>query len=145
VLLVSGHRAPHLPDLHPPCHALPDAELQMELRHLDGTPPAVLGHAELMELFLPTLRADFELCETYEHVEEPPLPVPIHAFGGRNDAQVRPDELLAWARHTTADFQCRLLPGGHFYLHDAEAALLAELSAALTVRRVAQPSAGMHG
>ena len=40
----------------------PDAEFAAELDRLQGTPPDVLANRELMELFLPLLRADFALA-----------------------------------------------------------------------------------
>ena len=40
------------------------------LRRLNGTPETVSKNEELIELFLPMLRADFTLMETYSYVEE---------------------------------------------------------------------------
>jgi len=45
----------------------------MQLRRLNGTPQAVLQDAELMQFFLPVLRADFAVCETYTYT---PIPTP---------------------------------------------------------------------
>jgi hypothetical protein len=42
-----------------------DAELLEELRSFAGTPAEALNDPELMELVLPTIRADFKLVETY--------------------------------------------------------------------------------
>ncbi|GIV97618.1 MAG: hypothetical protein KatS3mg057_2275 [Herpetosiphonaceae bacterium] len=40
-------------------------------------------------MLLPLLRADFQLVETYAYQAQPPLDVPITAFGGHADAQAR--------------------------------------------------------
>src|SRR5207244_548641 len=72
-LLISSCYAPHIPDPNPPIHALPESEFVEALRHLDGTPQEVLQDPELMQLVLPTLRADFALCETYVYTPEAPL------------------------------------------------------------------------
>jgi medium-chain acyl-[acyl-carrier-protein] hydrolase len=64
-LFIAGHRAPQLPDETPALHHMPESELLMQLRRLNGTPQAVLQDAELMQFFLPVLRADFAVCETY--------------------------------------------------------------------------------
>src|SRR5262249_52443684 len=66
-LFVSGHRAPQLPDRAPPFRHLPEAELLTQLRRLNGTPEAILQDATLMQFFLPILRADFAVCETYTY------------------------------------------------------------------------------
>ncbi|HLG62383.1 MAG TPA: thioesterase domain-containing protein, partial [Ktedonosporobacter sp.] len=72
-VFVSAQRAPHLPDPEPPVHALPDNEFIEELRHLNGTPTEILQNAEVLELTLPLLRADFAICETYHYVPGEPL------------------------------------------------------------------------
>ncbi|HEX8092144.1 MAG TPA: thioesterase domain-containing protein, partial [Blastocatellia bacterium] len=64
-LFVAGRRAPHIPDTEPRTYNLPEPEFIEELRRINGTPQAVLDNEELMQLFLPVLRADFEVCQTY--------------------------------------------------------------------------------
>lgn len=118
-LFVSAFRAPHVPDLRPALHALPDALLLAEMRRLDGTPAEVLGQPELMRALIPGLRADLALCERYRHRPEPPLAVPITCLGGLTDRRVSRFELYAWRLHTRADFRLRYLPGGHFFPYQA--------------------------
>ncbi|AFZ17600.1 thioesterase II family protein [Allocoleopsis franciscana] len=127
-LYVSGHRAPQLPDPDPPIHNLPEPEFLEELRDLEGTPQAVLENAELMQLLLPTLRADFTVVETYAYTAEPPLDCPITAFGGLQDREVSYDELKAWQEQTNIAFSLHMLPGNHFFLHSAQSLLLKLLS-----------------
>ncbi|MDL5057570.1 thioesterase II family protein [Geitlerinema calcuttense] len=127
-LLLSGHRAPQLPDLDPPLHALPDDQLLQELRRYNGTPEAVLQNAELMQLLLPTLRADFSVVETYRYQPEPPLDCPIFAFGGLQDWKVKPEDLEAWRQQTTQAFTLQMFPGDHFFLHAHQALVLRKIS-----------------
>jgi surfactin synthase thioesterase subunit len=127
-LFVSGRRAPQDPDPEPPLSELPDGRLVSELRRrYDGIPQAVVEMPELLELFLPILRADCELLDTYAYAAREPLAMPISAFTGADDRRVGPDELAGWARHTSGAFRARVLPGGHFYFHGAEEELAAEL------------------
>ena len=123
-LFVSAHRAPHLPYPTPPIHHLPEAEFMDELRHLQGTPEAVLQHKELMQLLLPLLRCDFELVETYTYHPEAPLPCGISAFLGEQDQHVSPAEMAGWAEQTRGQFHLHQLPGDHFYLHEQRPQLL---------------------
>jgi medium-chain acyl-[acyl-carrier-protein] hydrolase len=127
-LFVSGHEAPHLPDLNPPLHALPEDQLLDKLRQLNGTPEEVLSHPELRELLIPILRADFTVCETYVYAPEPPLACPISAYSGLGDAYVDREEIEAWREHTTARFSIRMFPGDHFYLNTARPYLLQALA-----------------
>jgi surfactin synthase thioesterase subunit len=118
-LFVSAYRAPHLPQTEPPLHDAPDEVFRTSLRTLDGTPEELLGNEELMALVLPTLRADFELSDRYEHVPEPPLTTPISAFGGLGDLVTPRERLEPWAEHTAAAFKLRMVPGGHFFVHES--------------------------
>lgn len=132
-LFVSGQRAPHLEPARRDTHLLPDPELVAAIEQLEGTSPEVLAQPELVELLLPVMRADLEICETYSHPHETALPVPITVLGGLSDPSVSVGEMQAWRDVTSAGFAAELFPGGHFYLHalrdEVAAALLARLSA----------------
>jgi medium-chain acyl-[acyl-carrier-protein] hydrolase len=117
-LFVSGRRAPQIPQPLPHLHSLPDAAFWQRLRRYDGTPEVVLQHAELMELFLPILRADFGLNETYAYYAEEPFDFPIYAFGGFQDKTLNREEILPWREHTRASFSLRMFRGGHFFIND---------------------------
>jgi medium-chain acyl-[acyl-carrier-protein] hydrolase len=119
-LFVSGCEAPQTRSPGKSLHALPTAEFREELRRLHGTPTAVLENDELMELMLPTLRADFSLWETYVYAASPPLTCPIIALGGLGDDLVSRKELQAWDELTTGQFRLRMFPGDHFFLNSAQ-------------------------
>ena len=127
-LFISGSRAPHIPNPHRPIHHLPESAFVAELRRYGGTPEAVLQHAELLQLFLPLLRADFSVYETYAYTAEQALDCPISVFGGLADRKVSYDDLAAWRDHTQSSFTLRIVPGDHFFLNSARDALLQALS-----------------
>lgn len=121
-LLVSGARAPQRPNPHPPIRHLPDREFLDEVRRrYDGIPGPVLENPELLELLLPSLRADFTLFETYVHAPAPPLSCPLSCFGGHDDGRVSSDDLEGWRQQTRGAFSLRMFEGGHFFLQSAEA------------------------
>lgn len=124
---VSGCHAPQIPDPHP-IHHLPDADFLAALVRLGGVPEAVMRDAELMDLILPTIRADFTLVETYPFTPQPPLACPLTAFGGIDDDLVEREHLEAWRAQTRAEFEVVMLPGNHFFLHSAHDSLLRLLS-----------------
>jgi medium-chain acyl-[acyl-carrier-protein] hydrolase len=95
---------------------LSDRDLRDRLQTYQGTPDAVLQNAELMRAFLPTLRADFAVCDTYRPLGEEPLTCPLTVFGGRDDPVITRQGLEAWRGQTTGAFTVRTFPGGHFYL-----------------------------
>jgi medium-chain acyl-[acyl-carrier-protein] hydrolase len=129
-LFLSGRRAPDSPhDGRPPLHPLPDPEFLEQLVDIyQGIPQEILREPELMNLFLPILRADIAVVESYNFQEDEPLDCPMTVFAGSKDASVNWDQLLAWNRQTRRSFAVELLPGGHFYPHEP---LLRTISATL--------------
>jgi surfactin synthase thioesterase subunit len=131
-LFVSAYVPPHI-RRSTGIHLLPDPSFVEHIARLEGTPPDVLDHPALLELLLPTLRADFVCCETYEYVAGAPLPVPITAFGGTGDPGVPVACLERWGELSEGPFALRTFDGGHFYLVDDRAAVLAEVAGRLGV------------
>lgn len=130
-MFVSARLAPQLPLTQPQTFNLPDAEFIEELRRLQGTPPEVLEHPELLELALPILRADFSICQTYTYVPDEPFDFPITAFGGLSDMDVPRTDLEAWSEQTRGIFKLRMLRGDHFFLLTSRPLLLQVLSTEL--------------
>jgi len=116
VLLVSGRRAPHLPSRRPPCFGLPDAEFLEAVTSLNGTPSSVRESPNLLKLFLPALRADFELVEAYRPVGAEVLGCPVDVLLATSDTEINQAEAAEWARWTTGRFAVTQFPGDHFYL-----------------------------
>jgi medium-chain acyl-[acyl-carrier-protein] hydrolase len=56
-----------------------------------------------------------ELIETYVAPPAPPLPLPITAFGGRQDNTVTEPELAAWKAYSSRSFHLHMIEGGHFF------------------------------
>ncbi|MBN1889798.1 MAG: thioesterase [Thermoflexales bacterium] len=124
----SGSNAPHIASPDPPLHELPDAELVEKLRRFKGTPEELLQDEELLQVFLPLLRADIALHETYRYVPGEPFDYPISVFGGLQDDEISRDNLAAWHIHTRGTFTLRMFPGDHFFLRSARAPLLQAVS-----------------
>src|SRR6185436_16117913 len=66
-LFVSATEAPHRRNPGELLSVLPTNELVNKLREFNGTPVEALQSDELLGLMLPTIRADFELWDTYEY------------------------------------------------------------------------------
>jgi medium-chain acyl-[acyl-carrier-protein] hydrolase len=127
-LFVSGRCAPQIEVSHPETYHLPREEFLDELRRLNGTPKEVLDHPDLMELMLPLLRADFEVCQSYRSSGGPPLSCPVSAFGGDQDQDIPYEHFDAWRLETESNFTLRMFAGDHFFLHSLEPELLQTLN-----------------
>jgi medium-chain acyl-[acyl-carrier-protein] hydrolase len=124
-LVVSAHRAPDIPNRYTPLAGLSDADFvgQVHARH-GGIPEAVASNRELMDLMLPSLRADYRAFEEYRHAVEEPLACPITAFGGTTDSHVSREDLDGWTRHTARGFRLQMFEGGHFFVNDLRPAVV---------------------
>jgi medium-chain acyl-[acyl-carrier-protein] hydrolase len=115
-LFVSGRRAPQINKRNSSIHHLPDKLFIEELRRYNGTPEAILQNSELLALFLPILRADFAINDSYIYSDETPLDCPISAFGGLQDSGVTYNDIAAWHQHTNSNFLMHMCPGDHFFI-----------------------------
>ncbi|GHA94605.1 thioesterase II family protein [Streptomyces termitum] len=131
-LFVGGSRAPFLPPRDRFRHLMPDAELIAELRALGGTDPEVLASEQLMAMYLPVLRADFKVVETYEGGTEP-APCPLTVFGARRDAFVPTEDLAAWTRLGDAAGEVRVYDGDHFVIRSERSRICRAVRADLTL------------
>lgn len=132
-LFIAARRAPHLPVTSSPIHHLPDTAFIEALQHrYNGIPATILQEPDMLALFLPVLRKNFELLETYAYVPDRPLDCPISAFGGHQDLTVNADQIAAWEEHTTSRFSSQMFSGGHFFLQDHLDAVLQTMNSDLS-------------
>jgi medium-chain acyl-[acyl-carrier-protein] hydrolase len=129
-LFLAAFRAPQLPNPNIKIYHLPEELLRTVLLK-EGTPRQVLENEELMRALLPTLRADFEACDTYQYGDERPLTTPLSIFGGHQDVRVSRSDLELWRTQAGGPFRLTMLPGSHFFIHSSQDLLLAELVADL--------------
>ncbi len=132
ILIVSGHGAPQLPDRNPTLHILSDGDFMDKIVSLGGMDAGVVENRELMDLILPALKTDFEVCETYKFKPGLKLNCPISAYGGLEDPYVTRDELAAWEQQTCRQFLVRMFPGNHFYLNSSRHLLLQTIARELS-------------
>ena len=114
-LFASAHGAPHAPYRRGSVSSLPEPEFKRAVRSLNGIPKAAVQEAAFLSLLLPTLRADFQLCETYEHTEGTPLPCKLTALVGADD-DVPPLDLALWRELNTGAFRIRVIDGDVDYV-----------------------------
>ncbi|MFV2114048.1 thioesterase II family protein [Micromonospora sp. LOL_025] len=104
---------------------LPDDEFVARVEEFAGYTHPALADPDMRELLLPTLRADVELHEGYRPGGDKRLDVPVTALRGADDTLVAASALAGWDRVTSAGFASLTVEGGHMYLADDPAELLA--------------------
>lgn len=122
-LFISG-RCP--PSVYKECtilHNLPLQDLKEEILDMGGTQSSIFENQELMEIFLPILRADFKLIEEYEYTafgfETYQINCGITAFTGTQDSMATYADMRLWEKHTRNEVEVHTFEGGHFFIHDS--------------------------
>lgn len=115
-LYLSAHRAPQLKRNGKTIYKLNDDEFLDELILMKGIDSELLKHDELLKLFAPIIRNDYELCETYSFKGGGKLKIPFHVFAGSEDEYVKPDDLKLWSELTTVSISTDIIEGDHFFI-----------------------------
>jgi medium-chain acyl-[acyl-carrier-protein] hydrolase len=126
-IFVAAHRAPQLPLQRAPLSDLSAEAFVDKLKQYGGFDDEILNNAEMMELLLPTLRADFTLCESYQYKPSPKLQYPIHVFAGVEDQQTAVESTYAWDQHSDVSVDSTLFTGGHFFLNSCQQDVLKKI------------------
>jgi surfactin synthase thioesterase subunit len=118
-IIFSGRAAPQISRTDKrQLHRLPGPEFKKEMLEMGGTPKEFFEHPELLEVFLPLLKGDFRLTETYTHIEkDQPLDCDITVLSGKQDEDTTED-VEAWRVHTNGNCDINYFDGGHFFIHD---------------------------
>lgn len=129
-VFMAARSAPQLGIPREPIHLLPDQQFKQELALLGGTPQELLAYDELMELMLPTLRADFKLGYDYQCPPVSPLAIDLTSIAGRFDKDVPATNVQAWQQLFAADCRHHVVDGDHFFIntHLADMARIIELA-----------------
>ena len=140
-VFVGATAPPHLGLIHEEIHHLADAEFVTAIQQrYGGIPAEVLNEPELLEIFIPPLKADFVAYERYRFEGSGRMTCPVTAFAGLDDSGVAPALVEEWERHTEAEFSFMTVPGDHFFLSTSGETVLATIRESLSaVSLIAAP------
>ncbi|MFF7446756.1 MULTISPECIES: alpha/beta fold hydrolase [unclassified Streptomyces] len=128
-LTVSARGTPEIPQAERMSHLLSDEEFLDALdRRFRAVPPQIRQDPEMRALYLPVLRGDIAMLETYRYRAERPLRCAITALSGTEDQEAREEDMRGWRHHGAGGFTQHAYRGGHFFLQEHRAALLGLLA-----------------
>ena len=116
-LFVSGHQGPSIPEKDKNLHLLPRQEFILRLQQYGGIPQEVAEHNELMDLFVPMMKADFQAISEYQYTPAPKLNLPITVMFGSKD-EISREEALAWQEVAAQKIQLQEFSGRHFFIFE---------------------------
>ncbi|WP_018348361.1 thioesterase II family protein [Longispora albida] len=105
---------------------LPQPELVDWIVNLGSLPPAAYA-PEVLDLTVPPVRADLEICAKYLD-DGARVSCPIVSYSGRDDPLHDRSGPGSWAGRTPEFLGNSEFPGGHFFLYDAVLPIAADLT-----------------
>ena len=117
--IFSGSRVPHIPEPQPISH-LTEQEFLIGLERYDGIPEEIKMDKRLLNFYMPIIRSDFILDESYYPDAPSKLICPVLAIGGNEDRDATLADIKRWSEYTQSKFQYYLFRGGHFFIKEDE-------------------------
>lgn len=112
---------------------MPDDQFKEEMIALGGTAKEFFRIPELMEVFLPVLKGDLKVNESYAYREKPArLECDITVLNGVKDQEVTPQEIDEWKIHSSGRCTIHNFPGDHFFINDEAAKITGIINNTLT-------------
>ncbi|PKM50192.1 MAG: thioesterase [Firmicutes bacterium HGW-Firmicutes-7] len=131
-IFLSGRYPPHI-NKGKVIHTLSDEDFMQEIIKIGGTPKEICQNKELLELFIPILKADYKIVEQYKYrVLKNKWKIDITALTGNEDFEVSVNEILQWKEYAEEGFYYHVLSGGHFFIHDKEQEVVSIINNALS-------------
>jgi surfactin synthase thioesterase subunit len=133
-LFLAGARPPHLAG-PPLARPRDERSLLAYVRALGGTSEDVLRDPELRDSLLSALRADFSAAAGYARTGRQALRVETTLFRGEDDDGLTPPDAARWRDLLGANAKIFVIPGGHFFVHDARNRVIATIISRLRPER----------
>ncbi|MEV7941739.1 alpha/beta fold hydrolase [Kitasatospora sp. NPDC088264] len=130
-LFLSSQPSPEAFQGRPKLHELSHEDFRAEMVNLGGIDEEIAEDVEILDALMPAVRADFAIWERHRVAPGPRLDIPLSALAGRTDVRTPLDTLDGWRAYTSAPFDIRLYPGGHFYFLDTSTEVLASVGRTL--------------
>lgn len=118
LVFFSGRKGPAVIMENTDRSSLSDEDLLTCLSRMGGIPEYFLRHPDFLSFYLPIIRNDLRLNDTYTYQQCEPFDLPFVIMNGTEDENVGPDPALSWKEHTTAACYQEWLEGNHFYFSD---------------------------
>lgn len=113
----SGRYIPQAKKSKEDLYKLSDKDFIDEIYKIGGTPKEFFENEELVKMFIPILKSDYKIVETYEHKDKKEkFSFDITIFNGREDKDVTINDSYEWKNLTKSNCDVYIFDGGHFFI-----------------------------
>nr|WP_297933254.1 thioesterase domain-containing protein [uncultured Lachnoclostridium sp.] len=116
-IFFSGRKSPDDIGVPTATYKLPEKEFMEKVSWYGGGTGEIMQNRELLNVFVPILRADFRIGETYEykpHSEK--IKCDITIMNGTEDGSVMTCDLERWKQHAEKKCGFERVKGSHFFI-----------------------------
>jgi linear gramicidin dehydrogenase lgrE len=116
-IFFSGRKAPQDEMNHTEYYKLPDDEFLKMVFVYGGNTREIIQNEELAKIFIPILRADFKIAETYTYKpRDKKVMCDITVVNGKSDFSVMEVELDKWSKVAGKKCYYHWISGNHFFI-----------------------------
>lgn len=114
-----------------------------EINKMGGMPKDILSQKDLLDLYYPILRNDFEAVENYVYTKmKVPFSIPLYIILGDEEIgeereKTRMHEMKAWLNETDSNCSFEIMPGDHFFVLEEAKAIAQKIMNAFKVSSLA--------
>lgn len=112
-LILSGANAPHRM-VNSRKYLLPDEEMIRYISHIGAIPDEILREKDILNFFLPSLRADMKSAETMKIEPKKDVSIPVYYGYAADDPFVTVESALEWKSYFN-NISFHEFTGGHMY------------------------------
>lgn len=116
-IFFSGCGAPSIIRERENTYTLSDCDLMKKIMKKGGTPEELMNNQELLQIFVPIIRSDYKIIETYNYEErENKIECDVSILNGKQDS-IKLEEIVAWEKHVSKGFNVYNFNGNHFFIN----------------------------
>jgi medium-chain acyl-[acyl-carrier-protein] hydrolase len=130
---ISAMKAPSLLHTLPQVRALNDQELIELLINYNSTLQSLISNDEIKEIFLPILKSDIMLRQSFKPNFTDKLVTNLTLVFGEFDNSVTRDEMLLWKNNYQGEVDVYSFSGDHFFVKSCEGQVLSLIDRKLSV------------
>lgn len=129
-MFFSGNTPPYYETKEEKIATLPDKEFIEKIIAMGDTPREIFEES-VVNYFLPVIRQDYRLVESYpHHYVDIPYNGNIHTFYGRYDAMTK-EEVMLWSKYKHKEFTCQAFESGHMFIKEQADSVVEKINAIL--------------
>lgn len=118
-IFFSGRKAPQDEAEKSEYYKLPEEEFLNVVFHYGGNTREIMQNRELLDLFVPILRADFKIAEIYSYqMHNSKVQCECTVVNGRNDRSISKPDVVMWSELIDGYCQYRWISGEHFFISE---------------------------